>query len=70
MGKTSLSAGGIIGLSIGLLIFSAIGISALNSTILATTTNWGVTNIALYGLIILAAILGFVYMFLPAEWRK
>ena len=70
MRKSGFSAGQVIGLSIALLIFASIGISALNSTVLANTTGWGTTNIALYGLIILAAILGFVYLFLPHEWTK
>ena len=68
--KMAVSTGQIIGLSIALLVFSAIAVTALNSTIQANTTGWGVTNIALYGLIVLAAILAFVYHFLPAAWRK
>ena len=68
--KMGISTGSIIGLSVALIVFSAIGITALNSTIQANTTGWGVTNIALYGLIVLAAILAFVYHFLPSEWRK
>lgn len=68
--KTGISTGTIVGLAVALLVFSAIGITALNSTIQANTTGWGVTNIALYGLIVLAAILAFVYHFLPSEWRK
>lgn len=68
--KAGISAGTIIGLSIALLIFSAIGITALNSTVQANTSGWSVTNVALYGLIVLAAILAFVYHFLPSEWRK
>ena len=68
--KMGISTGSIVGLSVALLVFSAIGITALNSTIQANTTGWGVTNIALYGLIVLAAVLAFVYNFLPSEWRK
>ena len=68
--KMGISTGSIVGLSVALLVFSAIGITALNSTIQANTTGWGVQNIALYGLIVLAAVLAFVYTFLPSEWRK
>lgn len=68
--KPGISTGQIVGVSVALLVFSAIGITALNSTVQANTTGWGATNIALYGLIVLAAILGFVYHFLPSEWRK
>lgn len=68
--KSSISTGQIVGLAVALLVFSAIGITALNSTIQANTSGWSTTNVALYGLIVLAAILAFVYHFLPSEWRK
>lgn len=69
MAKGKMSIGVIIGLSVALLVFAAIGVSALNTTINQNTSTWSTTNVALYGLIVLAAILAFVYHFLPAEWR-
>ena len=68
--KMSVSTGSIIGLSIAALFFAAIGVTALNTTINANTATWSATNVALYGIIVLAIIAAFVYHFLPSEWRK